>query len=399
MTKLNTSNDRFKQAMLPSLIMGVLTNVFIFILFYWIGLKDAFYSPLIAIGVFLAGFFMLKMNLVSAQILFIVTGYILAFEVFIHTYYLGWNSGFFYFLFLLPIVFLLNTTWKNWAVISYNCSIVIIISLLRYWYFSQESAFPISEDVQANLSLLNASLTGIVVLVVMYYFSRTIEIKDEALIRANKKLGDRNIEISEQHKHLEVLLKEVHHRVKNNLQIISSLMSLQHRTVEDEEVAEVLNESIRRVEAIALIHQKLCQDEKGNRVDFNSYMHDLVESQKLLSPSVSFYYSSDKVVLSLDKSVPLGLIISEIITNSIKHAFDGIQYPTISIRLDKIGNNYSITVKDNGVGLPSDFNLDEPKSLGMEIVKALGDQIDADIHSKVVKGTSFIIVFEDKLEA
>lgn len=398
MNKPNTTHDRFKQAMLPSLIMGVLTNVYILLLFFWLGLSEAFYSPLIGIGVFLAGYFILRMNIISAKILFIVAGYVVALEVFVHTYYLGWNSGFFYFLFLLPTVFLLNTTWKTWAIIAYNLSVIAIIGILRYLFFSSSSAFPISEEFQSNVSLLNASLTGIVVLVVMYYFSRTIGYKDEALILANKELGERNIEISEQHKHLQVLLKEVHHRVKNNLQIISSLMSLQHRTVEDEEVAKVLNESKRRVEAIALIHQKLYQDDKINRVDFNSYLNEFVEAQKILSPTVEFSYVSEEVVLSLDKSVPLGLIISEVITNSIKHAFKGIQNPKISIQLNRVENDYSLIVEDNGVGLPDDFNLDEPKSLGTEIIKALGDQIDAKIHPKVNNGTQFLIIFEDRIE-
>ena len=397
MTPLIPKNDRFKQAMLPSLLMGVLTNVYIWLLFFYLDLQEAFFSPLSGLVFFIAAYFMLKLNVISSKLIFIIAGYLVAVEVFIHTYYLGWDSGFFYFIFLLPTVFLLNTTWKTWAVITYSSSIIAIICVLRNLFFSSQSAFPISEEVQATISLLNASLTGIVVLVVMHYFSKTIAMKDEALVVANNELEYRNKEISNQHSHLQVLLKEVHHRVKNNLQIISSLMSLQERNIEDEEVAAVLNESKRRVEAIALIHQKLYQDNKVNRVDFNSYLHEFIKTQKIISSKVTYHLSSIDAELSLDASVPLGLILSEIITNSVKHAFKSIENPSIEVELTKNNEHFVLFVKDNGVGLPEDFDLLNPKSLGMEIIVALTEQIDGEIEVVSNQGTTFKISFVDKL--
>ena len=397
MTLPHPLNDRFKQAMIPALIMGVFTNGYILLLFVLLGLKEAFFSPLIGLGVFLAAYFLLKFNVVSSKMIFIISGYLVAVEVFIHTYYLGWDSGFFYFIFLLPTVFLLNTTWKTWAVISYSSSIIAIMAVLRYLFFSYDSAFPVSPEIQANIGLLNASLTGIVVLVVMYYFSRTIGEKDEALVAANLELEKRNKEISNQHSHLQVLLKEVHHRVKNNLQIISSLMSLQERNIEDDEVAAVLNESKRRVEAIALIHQKLYQDNKVNRVDFNSYLNEFIETQKVLSPKVTYSLNSIDSELSLDTSVPLGLILSEIITNSVKHAFKDVEKPSVDVNLTKKSEQFVLMVSDNGVGLPTDFDLHTPKSLGTEIIMALTEQIDAEIEVIVDHGTTFKITFIDSV--
>lgn len=395
LTPLLRMKDRFKQAVLPSLLMGVLTNIYILGLFAWLGITEAFLSPVVGIGVFLAGYVILKLDIISAHILFIIASYVVALEVSIHTSFLGWNSGFFYFLFLLPTVFLLKTTWKLWALIAYNVSVVVIIGLLRYHFYSCPPKVIVSDTVLSFISLLNASVTGFVVLVVMYFFSRTIASKDEALMLANVTLEAKNAEVSMQHQHLEVLLKEVHHRVKNNLQIISSLISLQERTIEDKEVAAVLNETKRRVEAIALIHQKLYQGDRINRVFFDSYLRELIESQKLISPNVHFDLSSVEAELSLDASVPLGLILSEIITNSVKHAFNGIVHPSIAIELTLIDDEYALSIHDNGVGVPEDFDLNNPQSLGMEIVLALVEQIDAKIEVIVNQGTKFTITFKD----
>lgn len=391
----NTLNDRFKQAVLPSILMGVITNVYIFILFAFLGVFEALFSPILGILLFLVGYVILKFNCIPLKLLFVIMGYVVASEVFINTYFLGWHSGFFYFLFLLPTVFLLNATWKTKAVILYFFTVIIIIGILRYLFLFSEPEVQVGESIIANIRLLNASVTGTVVLVVLYYFSRTIAAKDEALMIANAELEERNSEILNQHSHLQILLKEVHHRVKNNLQIISSLMSLQERTIKDKEGAAVLNESRLRVEAIALIHQKLYKGEKINRVNFNSYLCEFIETKKVLSPHVSYLLKLVELELSLDTSVPLGLILSELITNSLKHAFTGIEYPKIEVELHLSESKFILIVRDNGIGIPENFDLNNPKSLGVEIIGALIEQIDATIEINNQGGTSFKITFED----
>ncbi|MEJ6776609.1 MAG: sensor histidine kinase [Crocinitomicaceae bacterium] len=395
MTLHNKLNDRFKQAVLPSILMGVITNVYILILFAFLGIFEAVFSPILGIMCFLGGYAILKLNRISLKLLFVIMGYIVASEVFLNTYFLGWHSGFFYFLFLLPTVFLLNATWKTSAIILYSLTVIIIIGVLRYLFLFSEPEVQVGESTIANIRLLNASVTGTVVLVVIYYFGRKIAAKDEALMVANAELEKRNSEILNQHSHLQILLKEVHHRVKNNLQIISSLMSLQERAIKDKEGAAVLNDSRLRVEAIALIHQKLYKGEKINRVNFNSYLHEFIETKKVLSPHVSYLLKLVELELSLDTSVPLGLILSEVITNSLKHAFTGIEYPKIEVELNLNESKYILIIRDNGIGLPEDFDLNDQKSLGVEIIVALIEQIDATIEINTQEGTSFTITFED----
>jgi two-component sensor histidine kinase len=392
----DTIDDRFKLAMIPATLLGILTNVYIFTVMVIVKLDDALVVPVAGSILFLAGYFFLKRNILQAKLVFLITAYTVVVEVCIHTHFLGWESGFFYFMFLLPTVFLLNSSWRPWMIVVFNASIVVITGMLRYTYHSAEVPSFISAETLEYVNFLNMGMTCLVVIVIMIYFSRTIHKKDEALMDANTELERQNKEILEQHKHQKILLKEIHHRVKNNLQIISSLMSLQQRNVDDADVAEVLNDSKRRVEAIALIHQKLYQDDKVNRVNFNSYLDELMVSQELMSPNVKCILEADEAVLSLDIAVPLGLIVSEMITNSIKHGFLGIDNPELWVTLTRDVDEYKLVVRDNGVGLPANFNLEEPTSLGTEIIGALTGQIDAKIDYSNENGAKFQIYFKDR---
>ncbi len=394
----STIHDRFKLAMFPSLITGLLTNTYIISLLIVFNATHVLWSPIIGSLVFVFCYFLLRSDRMTSKLAFLLTCYTIAIEIAVHTHVLGWDCGFFYFIFLLPMVFLLNTTWKRWMIGFFNGSILLIFLWLRYTYYGDSGTHPFPEDWVANLNFLNALAVGSVVLVILIFFSRTIYSKDEAIIAANSELERQNKEILDQHDHLQILLKEVHHRVKNNLQIISSLMSLQARTVKDEAIVGILNESRRRVEAIALIHQKLYQGDHANQVNFKSYLDELMKSQHEMHPHVEYFVETDEVVLILDTAVPLGLIVSEMITNSIKHGFYETQEPKINVSLSQIESGYKLIVSDNGCGLDSDFDLKKPLSLGTEIIVALVDQIDATISHSNDSGAEFIIIFHDDIK-
>lgn len=375
--------------------MGVITSIYIICVLIFIDAYGLLVSPIMAALIFSICFILLKKNRINPKQTFLISGYVVAIEVSIHTHYLGWDSGFYYFLFLLPIVFLLNSSWKTWMIVFFNATIVLLLAGLLILYYNGNAIHAVSIETQANINLCNLIGTGIVVLVIMIYFSRTINKKDEALVNANVELERQNIEILEQRNHLQILLKEIHHRVKNNLQIISSLMSLQAGNEDDERLSLFLNESKRRVEAIALIHEKLYQDDKVNRVDFNTYLEDLLNSQKVINPRVQCILNSKDVTLSLDTAVPLGLIISEMFANSIKHAFPNIEDPTLSVELLDSNEGFELIVQDNGIGLPKDFNLNTPSSLGFEIINALTSQINGSMKYSNENGAKFHIYFKE----
>ncbi len=399
MDKALTEN-RFKQVMIPAALMGVITNIGLAWLFSYIEAFDVILSPIICTVLFIVYFFLLKTDKLTSKQISLIVAYTVVIEIFIHSYCLGWGMGFYYYMFLLPLIFLLNSDWKNWMIVFFNSSIAVLSVLLWCFVYGKDSICPVPESVESYVNLFNLTASALVIIVIMIYFSRTINRKDEALIKANFELEEQNKEIIGQHKNLEILLKEIHHRVKNNLQIISSLMSLEHGNVKNEEVGIILNESRRRVEAIALIHHKLYQDKQFNKVDFKSYLEEIISAQEMMYPQVDCIVESPKAVLSLDIAVPLGLIISEMVTNSMKHAFVGIENPQLKMILSKSAeDNFDLTVQDNGVGLPDDFDVENPKSLGIEIITALTGQINGELEciNNEVNGATFRLTFQDKL--
>ncbi len=200
-------------------------------------------------------------------------------------------------------------------------------------------------------------------------------------------------------KEKELLLKEIHHRVKNNLQIISSLLNLQKHNINNKEVERIISETQNRITAISLVHQKLYQSENIGKIDFCVYLQELVDQQKIIfstieKPVRSVIEAPKHVDLSLDIAVPLGLIVSELITNAFKHAFNNNKNPLLILKLKELTqNNYELMIKDNGKGLSKEFEKEKNESLGMELVKILTKQIDGEIHYKDEKGAVFYISF------
>ncbi|MBT3605537.1 MAG: PAS domain S-box protein [Candidatus Latescibacteria bacterium] len=194
----------------------------------------------------------------------------------------------------------------------------------------------------------------------------------------------------------EVLLKEIHHRVKNNLQIISSLLNLQSGYIDDARTQEMFKESQSRIQSMALIHEKLYQSEDLARVDFSEYIVSLVNFlMRSYSPGgVNIALDVEPVFLSLDTSIPCGLIVSELVSNSCKYAFPEGRSGEIYVRLKPIDNeHYELGVGDTGIGFPEDVDFQETESLGLQLVTTLADQLDGEIELDRSKGTEFRIRF------
>jgi PAS domain S-box-containing protein len=198
----------------------------------------------------------------------------------------------------------------------------------------------------------------------------------------------------------EVLLREIHHRVKNNLQIISSLLSLQSSYLKDEASKEVLKESQDRVKSMAMIHQKLYQSGNFEQIEMGEYIKYLVNglfnSYGIDSGKIKLKTDLQKIYLDIDSAIPLGLIINEIVTNSIKHAFPGELKGEIFIKIVQEDENYLIIVADNGIGLPEDLDLLKTGTLGMQLIRNLVRQIDGELELKRLNGTEFRIKFTYK---
>ncbi len=375
------------------LILGVLTNISIVGLLIYLSAFQVLYSPIVGTIVFVICFRLVLKNRLTVKVAFLITAYTVAFEVIIHTHFLGWDAGYFYFFYALSIVFLLDYSWRLPTVILFNGSMIGLLSITYFLYKGELGAHFIPANFTSSLFVFNQAIIGLIILIIIIYASHTNKIKDKALKLTNQELSQQNKEILDQRNHLEILLKEVHHRVKNNLQIISSLLSLQQSSIKDESIISILNESKTRVGAIALIHQNLYNNNTGSQVDFNAYLNDLVNSQQIIQSNIQCQINSSNFILELDIAVPLGLIVSEMMTNSVKHAFERVENPKIEISFTKEANNYVLIYRDNGVGLSEDFKLLQPETLGMEIITALISQINAEIDFTNDSGAVFTICF------
>ena len=199
----------------------------------------------------------------------------------------------------------------------------------------------------------------------------------------------------------EILLKEIHHRVKNNLQIVSSLLNLQSRSVSDTQTLDMMQESRSRIESIALIHEKLYQAQDLTQVDFADYIRDLSASlfrtYESAASGVTFTTDLESVRLDIDTAIPCGLMLNELVTNALKHAFPGEQTGEVRIALqtrqqDDV-SHVVLTVADNGQGIPADLDIRHTRSLGFQLINALTSQIGGTLEVQREAGTEIMIRF------
>jgi PAS domain S-box-containing protein len=199
----------------------------------------------------------------------------------------------------------------------------------------------------------------------------------------------------------ETLLKEVHHRVKNNLQVISSLLHLQSKKLGDPKTAGAFGDSVNRIKSMAAIHETLYRSMDIARVNFENYIESLAailyESYGIGARRISINTNIDNIFFEIDTAVPVGLLVNELVSNALKHAFPKDRKGSITITLRRRdGNGYELMVSDDGVGLPSDFDLDKSTSLGIHLIHNLvKEQLRGTIETRGDMGTTFVITFQE----
>ena len=198
----------------------------------------------------------------------------------------------------------------------------------------------------------------------------------------------------------EVLLREVHHRVKNNMQVISSLLSLQSRRVSDTGVQEMFREAQRRIRSMALIHERLYHSSDLSRVEFSQYLGNLAghlfQSYQVPASRVRLRLDTEEAFININTAIPCGLIVNELISNALKHAFPDGRTGEVAVELRRApGNTYLVGVSDNGVGYPPGLDFRCTETLGMQIVNTLVGQIDGTIDYRGDTGTAFVVCFRE----
>ena len=235
-----------------------------------------------------------------------------------------------------------------------------------------------------------------------YYNATIAPFPQGAIITAQdvskQKLAQDEINRSLQEK--EVLLNEIHHRVKNNMQIVTSLLKLQSQSIKDKRSLELFLNTQNRVRSMALIHEKLYKTEDFSKIDFGEYIRNLTAhlliSYHILPSQIKINVNIKDIVFNINVAIPCGLIINELVTNSLNHAFSNSREGKIKVSITRKGTNgYLLVVKDNGKGLPSEaIELEDPTTLGLQLVSSLVSQLKGTLQYRYKEGAVFSIEFE-----
>jgi two-component sensor histidine kinase/sensor domain CHASE-containing protein len=242
------------------------------------------------------------------------------------------------------------------------------------------------------LSLLLSALCGVFVGNLLHQPKRLqilVDQQTESLLvsqdRLNKSLREK-----------EILLKEIHHRVKNNLQVISSLLGAQSQTVADEQAREAYADSIRRVRSMALVHEKLYDTPDLAQVDFREYLTSVTEDlgRSIFREGITLHVEAERIMLGIDIAVPCGLLANELVSNALKHAFTARARGAVGLRFMRLSpSSVQLEVWDDGVGMPPETDFRDMHSMGMSIIKTLVAQLDGNIAYDGIHGSKFTFVF------
>ncbi len=211
--------------------------------------------------------------------------------------------------------------------------------------------------------------------------------KRDAEERIKKSLQEKNI-----------LLKEIHHRVKNNLQIISSLLNLQSRSIDNEKYLNIFKESQNRIRTMALVHEKLYQSDDLGHINLPNYLYNvamnLFHSYRSNSREINLKTDIEDISMDIELAIPCGLIVNELISNSIKYAFPEDRHGKINLEVKLMNDEfYEMVIKDDGIGIPDSISFEKTPSLGLQLVRALVNQINGEMSLFKNNGTKFVIKF------
>lgn len=318
--------------------------------------------------------------------------------------YLGFNSGIYlYFLASPLLVYILFDVEKKQIILlnlfGYTSSFVLI-------YFNQVEQIlkpiPLSNDAIEIIYRVNfLTVLGICFLFV-YHFAlnnkRQISFLKEQQVKLEEEIIEKNnsqFELRKSLKERELLLSEIHHRVKNNLAVICSLLELQSNYINNNNLKTILKTSTNRIKSIALLHEKLYENNVFGNINLKSYLNELIShiknSQDTSFCDIEFKIEIDQIYIQLEESMPVSLILNELITNSLKHAFQEQKNGIILIKATQSNGEIHLIYSDNGVG---DFDPNEVQAkLGLSLIEALATQLNATLTIKKGKGFNLDMIF------
>jgi two-component sensor histidine kinase len=338
--------------------------------------------------------------------------------VIIFSAFLGFKLGVFFFLFATPhLTYLLYNFKEKFNI--FLCLLSYLITFITIYLIDNYQLYPATVLSQSNASLIytiNFSVSLILSFILITFFASNNNTVSEMLTDANTSLQEKqislekeiaekskiNVELLRTVKEKEILLSEIHHRVKNNLAVISGLIELQNFYVKDEKASAILKESRNRIKSIAVLHEKFYESKSLEKIEIRSYVDELIYFIKLSFSSqqknITITTQIEDIELSMANALPFSLLLNELITNSYKHAFKNKDSGSITISFIKYQKKLVLNFKDDGCGFDlSKVNKDG--SLGMNLIEAFSLQLKAatTCESKPNKGTEFTLQFKQDL--
>ena len=310
-------------------------------------------------------------------------------NVYFDILYLGWESGFHYYILLLFPVYLIYSKWT----LKENIIVpIVILGLygLIYWYSLNFSPYhPMNKDLLQDMNMVNLVCSFLGAFVMMMYSNISIGMMEKKLHLKNDKLNKRNEE-------KEVLLKEIHHRVKNNLHVVNSILEVQSMELQDRKLKSYLQDAQRRIISMATIHEKMYGSESLKYICLKDYFSSLVDDLSVIYDAerkVNLKLDIEKIRLHMDVIAPLAFLINEIITNSYKHAFNNNLNPTIFLSVEAKENRIFITVGDNGLGFDDENTGTGIQRLGVDLIESFSQELKANMYRENNNGVIYRIDF------
>lgn len=381
-------SERFKYTIFTIGKLGLLIHLILIIYFIVVQVKE-----MAVYNVFSAVFFGIMLYLINKEYnvrtIFLIASFEIVLHTYLATYYIGSESNFIFFIFILPSVFLLNPHWKTWQ--SYSYFLVIVFSYIGniILFKDHEAIYKLNEVVIYYTNVAMVLTVGFMIFMSVFYYSKLVFINDKSIREANKVLLYKNEEKS-------LIIKEIHHRIKNNLQVVISLLRLQSSKIEDEVVVEMFKNTQKRIFSMALLHESLLQEYTLDVINAQEYFKHLTDNlieSYAVGKQIKVNLSVESIDFSMQTLTPLGLIVNEIITNSLKHAFKQVQEGLITINLyEKSKNKYLLQIADNGVGHKA--TTASNNGLGTKLISIFVRQLNGSVEVLSNKGTQYNIVFE-----